>query len=269
MSGAFGGGGLRPGAGSGPEGPDGPPGPPGVGISNSICGKWVEEAGVFGVDTPFDADDWEGVSTVAPNTAGASVVTFGVIEGALRIIPTATANAGAVNVDISGIADGDDVCFRLAAQHQGASIGTANTHRVFAAVFQARGADTPWIGGGFDRNNISWGASSNPTTGRYGGATTVAGAALGADTSTGIASVALYTAFDVRIRRVGAGVTIWMAFMGGPWMQVQTGGATVNMASGTVRAGIRVQCNAGQSFAVSLLAFKHFAGGLPANLLQA
>lgn len=254
---------------AGAPGPAGPAGPAGSGVPTSICGKWVEEAGVFGVDTPFVIGDWQDVSTVAPNTAGASPVTAAVVEGALRIIPTATANAGAINIDISTIADGDDVCFRVAAQNQGASIGTSNTHRLFAAVFQAAGADTPWIGGGFDRSNISWGSSSNPTVGRYGGATTVAGAALGADTATGIASAALYTAFDVRIRRVVAGVTIWMAFGGGPWMVVQTAGATVNMASGTVRAGIRVQCNAGQTFAVSLLAFKHFVGGLPLDLQQA
>jgi hypothetical protein len=254
---------------AGAQGPAGPAGPAGAGVATSICGKWVEEAGVFGVDTPFAIGDWEDVSTVAPNTAGALAVTAAVVEGALRIIPTPGTNAGAINVDISGVADGDDVCFRVAAQNQGASIGTGNTHSVFAAVFQAAGADTPWIGGGFARSNISWGSSSNPTLGRYGGATTVAGAALGADTATGIASAAIYTAFDIRIRRVAAGVTVWMAFGGGPWMAVQTAGATVNMASGTVRAGIRVQCNAAQTFAVSLLAFKHFAGGLPADLQQA
>lgn len=65
------------------------------------------------------------------------------------------------------------------------------------------------------------------------------------------------------------GVTVWMAFMGGPWTAVQSGGNTVNTASGTVRAGVRVQCTSGQNFDVSLLAFKHFAGGLPTNLLQA
>ena len=276
MSGAFGGGGLRPGAGAGPageqgnQGEQGPPGPPGSGVATSICSKWVEEGDVYGVDIPFDPDDWEDVSTVAPNTADAKPVTVDLIDGVLRLIPTpAATKAGAITFDISGIAEGDDVCFRLAAQHQGASIGTSNTHRVFAGVWQARGADTPWIGGGFDRGNISWGSSSNPTVARWGGANTVAGAVLGGDSATGIASAAFYTAFDVRIRRVGAGVTIWIAFLGGPWMLIATGGATVNMASGTVRAGVRVHVIAAQTFAVSLIAFRHFVGGLPVTLTQA
>jgi hypothetical protein len=196
-------------------------------------------------------------------------VTATLVRGALRIIPTPAANAGALNVDISGIADGDDVCFRLAVQQQGVAIGTANTHRVFAGVWQAAGADVPWIGGGYTNANNAWGTASPYTVGRWAGANTPAGAALGSDTAAGLIGSLIFSAFDVRVRRVGAGVTIWMAFMGGPWMQVATGGATVNMASGTVRAGVRVQCNVGQTLAVSVLAFKHFVGGLPADLQQA
>lgn len=252
---------------AGATGPAGPAGPAGSSLATSICGQWVNEAGVFGVDTPFVLADWTDAATTGPNMAGASVVTRSVTRDALLITPTPAANAGAVNVLTGPLADGDDVCFALVAQHQG-TIGTGNTHSVFAGLFEAPGADTKWVGGGFVRSNLPWGGSSSPTFGRWGSAVSiVGGAALGADTGTGAPGAMLVARFDVRLRRVGVQVSTWMAFGGGPWMPVQTAAAVMNPAAATVRAGVRVQCNVGQTFAVSLLAYKHFAGGLPANLL--
>jgi hypothetical protein len=212
--------------------------------------------------------DWEDVSTVAPNAAGALAVASSVTRGALLLSPTAGANAGAVNFATGALADGDDVCFRLVAQHQGASLGTGNTHSVFAGLFEAAGANAKWVGGGFVRSNIPWAGNSTPTFGRWGSAVSVvAGGALGADTATGFPSGLFVSFFDVRLRRVGVQVSVWLAFNGGPWMLVQSGAAVMNPAAATVRAGVRVQVNAAQTFAVSLLAFRHFAGGLPADLL--
>jgi hypothetical protein len=248
----------------------------GVVVPTSLSSLWVNEPGVLGGDTPFVLGDWQDAATTGPNTCGATALALTLQRGCIRAeLPSGAARFAAFGLPLPTLADGDEVCFRFLADFQLAAfdaITSAVSGTVFAGFFTSAGADTTWVGAGYlsTVNRIA-----APTWGRWastGPSPNLSGAAnLGADSQSGAAAFQSRV-FDVRARRVGATTRLYYAIDGGAWMTADssTAATTANLASGTVRAGIRVATTSATatSAVVTLVAFKHFVGGLPAAIAR-
>lgn len=255
----------------GAAGAQGPQGEPGVSTPPSLSSLWVEEAGVFGTTgTPFVLADWQDVSTVAPNTAGATAITPVLKRGLIQAsLPLGVARFGAFNIAVPTLADGDEVCMRFAVELNLAvgGIATSNSAQILAGLFETAGADGKFIGAGFTRTT---GPLGTVTYGRYACSVNLSSAAnLGSDSATSAGNEHLKFV-DVRARRVGIHTRLWMAFGGGPWFPADSGtsGTTVNLGLGTARAGIRIATSTTtvQSATVTLIRFGRFPSGLPSDI---
>ena len=245
-------------------------------VPTSLSSLWVNEPGVLGGDTPFVLGDWQDAATTGPNTCGATALALTLQRGCIRAeLPSGAARFAAFGLPLPTLADGDEVCFRFLADFQLAAfdaITSSVSGTVFAGFFTSPGADTTWVGAGYlsTVNRIA-----APTWGRWastGPSPNLSGAAnLGADSQSGAAAFQSRV-FDVRARRVGATTRLYYAIDGGAWMTADssTAATTANLASGTVRAGIRVATTSATatSAVVTLVAFKHFVGGLPAAIAR-
>lgn len=257
---------------AGAAGAPGPPGPAGTAPPTSLSSLWAEEPGVYGTSgTPFVLADWQDVSTVAPNTAGATAVTpvlkRGLIQASIPML--GVARFGAFNFDVNNVADGEDVCMRFAVElniNLG-GITSSVSAQILAGFFETAGADTKFVGAGFTRTSAPL---SSVTMGRYACAVNLSSAAnLGADSAATSGNEHLKY-LDIRARRVGIHTRLWMAFGGGVWFPADSGSnaTTVNLGLGTARAGIRIATSTAtvQSATVTLIRFGRFPGGLPSDI---
>lgn len=248
-SGAFGGGG-----GGGGAGADGAQGPAGRDAMASPQSAWVYEAGVEGVDTPFNAANWQDATT-AGAAAGCVVATVGTLGDALLVTAGSTGSS-AINRPLV-LADGDDICARVVVNY-GQNILAGLTAQFQLATFDVAGAATNWSGVGINSSN------NNFFSGPVGAFHNTAGN-INSITSGSVVSNAspLAGTADIRIRRSGASLLKYIS-IGGAWHLMGPAVATGFTAGAGNMAGFRMQVGAGQSLSVRVLAWKHFVGGLPA-----
>lgn len=274
--GAFGGGPF-PGGGGGGPGPAGPAGPAGAqgpagadGISTAAATWfWVEAEGVEGGDLDFDPADWVDAFTV-PGALAPQDLAVATRRNGKRLLVSCPAGYGALFRPVA-MADTDVVCIRVIPR---ITVGSANTLsqpvgcELQVGAFEAGAAQTKYTGIGprYSSQTLHAEAAGGITHRSQATASTGISASTVA-TEPGLAMSEARKAWDVLVRRVGSDCELYVGVDGGAWTRVgQVASANLNMGSGTVHVGVRYSASTiPQAF--EIVAFKHFAGGLPSEYL--
>lgn len=242
-----------------------PAGGGGTAVS-SPDGSWVyrNDIDVYGVNVPFAADTFTDVSTVAPNAAGAKVVTQSVVSNgsgnALRLVPSTDATkAGAVTLPLV-LADGDSVVARFSVSTSGKYASQSATWGVQLIVAAGEGADRKYTGAGMEMPNSAW-TYGDANSGTYVNNATdsVAGGAAAAVASVEGSQV---DTFDVSLTRVGVTILARMRFGGGGWNTPAAASANGYPNTAGTYVGVRVR-SVDVGFSADLIAFAHIPGGMP------
>jgi hypothetical protein len=238
--------------------------------ADSPQGEWILSGNVEGVDLTPDPADWLDLAAApSPGTSVASTVAAVGTRG-LRMAQSASGFAARMRPRV--MADGDDLCFRIhpqvvatGASNIGSSFNNVAIQAGLAAIYGINdGAAQGYIGGGVQSSGTV--ASVGSTIGRY--AVAGLGAGMGGVTASGTTTgfVAMGMFIDVRIRRVGTAGRVWVRYPGGVWVLGDSvDSSAISLSLGTLHAFIRMSAGAGWLSGCVISAYKHFAGGLPAQ----